>query len=120
MRAGLSAQRVRHRAAAGAAADDDDVVAFVPHHAVRVEGSSRPRPSAAGRPSPARGSSRARGRRVIAREEVAIHRLIAADVAEAGKDQPRQAAAAREDEQAVRLERDDALRGRTASTAASP
>ena len=84
MRAGLSAQRVRHRAAARAAADDDDVVAFGPHQRRAVD---RRRVHVVHQPLIVDRALEAHlGRaplRVMARVEIAIHRLIAADVAEA-------------------------------------
>ena len=115
MRAPVVGQRVRHRAAAGAAADDDDVVAFGASR-IATGGSGvgrrsrRSDPSAADRRWRARGSSRARGRSRIDAAEVAIHRLVAADVAEAREDAAAASPLPRTStNSAVRLERDDAV-----------
>ena len=88
MRAPRRRQRLGHRAAAGARADDDDVVAGAPSRRAAAGPATRPGrrrsgPSAAGPRWRARGSSPAPGPSRDRRREVAIHRPVAADVAEA-------------------------------------
>ena len=97
MRASVSRERVRHRAAAGAAADDDDVVVLGHCAGVLDRGVDLVhQPLILDRSLEAHLRRAAFANRA---EEVAIHRLIAAQVAEPGNDQLWQSVASREDKQ---------------------